>query len=152
VADYNTAFCPAASGRGIKKCNKDESKTLNKITKIVKSDLENLYSEENFTEGRKVSRHINHYERNPKLKAKAILLHGTKCMACSFDFGKVYGERGEGFIEVHHINPVSTLKSETQVNPKDDLIVLCSNCHRIVHRKRDKVLSLSELKEIIMSK
>ena len=129
--------------------DKKDSKTLNEISKIVKSDLENLYSDEDFAEGRKVSRHVNHYERNPKLRAAAILLHGTKCMACNFDFGEIYGERGKGFIEVHHINPVSTLKSETQINPKDDLIVLCSNCHRMVHRKSDKVLTLLELKKII---
>jgi 5-methylcytosine-specific restriction protein A len=71
-------------------------------------------------------------------------------MACNFDFGEIYGERGKGFIEVHHINPVSTLKSESQTNPKDDLIVLCSNCHRMVHRKSDKVLTLLELKKIIL--
>jgi predicted HNH restriction endonuclease len=120
--------------------DKNDSKTINEIFKIVKSDLENLYSDKDFTESRKVSRHVNHYERNPKLRAAAILLHGTKCMACNFDFDEIYGERGKGFIEVHHINPVSTLENETQINPKDDLIVLCSNCHRIVHRKKDKVL------------
>ena len=28
-------------------------------------------------------------------------------MACGFNFKTVYGEYGEGYIQIHHINPVS---------------------------------------------
>jgi predicted HNH restriction endonuclease len=117
--------------------------------KIVEADLECIRLEEGLFEGEKVSRHINSYERNSKLRAKAISIHGTECMACGFNFEKVYGKRGSNFIEVHHIKPISTFDKEVKVNPKDDLIVLCSNCHRMVHRKKDDVLSLKKLKELL---
>ncbi|MEK7395496.1 MAG: HNH endonuclease, partial [Candidatus Poribacteria bacterium] len=82
-------------------------------------------------------------------RVEAISLHGTKCMACDFDFEKKYGERGKGFIEIHHIKPVSELGGNTKVDPATDLVVVCSNCHRMIHRKKNKVLSLEELKKII---
>ena len=28
------------------------------------------------------------------------------CEACGFDFGKTYGDRGQGFIECHHVEPL----------------------------------------------
>ena len=89
------------------------------------------------------------YERNPKLRAQAVRYHGTSCMACGFNFHEKYGERGKQYIEVHHIKPLAESKEEMEVDPKTDLIVVCSNCHRMIHRKKNEVLSLEELREII---
>lgn len=36
------------------------------------------------------------------------------CEACSFDFEKVYGAHGKGFIETHHINPLNQREGENQ--------------------------------------
>ncbi|HBF7178023.1 TPA: restriction endonuclease, partial [Clostridioides difficile] len=47
------------------------------------------------------------YERNPKNRIEAIKYHGTKCVVCGFDFEKTYGNRGKGYIEIHHIRPLS---------------------------------------------
>jgi hypothetical protein len=115
----------------------------------IEKDLEALDDEEILPEGRKGQRLTNYYERKPKLRLAAILAHGTKCMACGFDFEKAYGERGRGFIEVHHIVPVSRLIQETKINPRTDMVVLCSNCHRMVHRRKNVLLSLHELKSIL---
>lgn len=87
------------------------------------------------------------YERNPTLRNQAFKIHGYDCAICGFSFSKVYGEWGKGFAEVHHIQPFSDsgeLKKET--NPKTDLIVLCANCHRMIHRKRGITLAVDELK------
>lgn len=100
------------------------------------------------TEGKKIESFTTRYERDPTNRLEAIRIHGNKCMACGFDFKAVYGDLGEGFIEVHHINPLSTLDNETIINPATDLICLCSNCHRMIHRNKD-TLSLEELKLII---
>ena len=70
-------------------------------------------------------------------------------MVCDFDFEEAYGELGEGFIEVHHTKPLYSLEEEIIINPKEDLVCLCSNCHRMIHRKRDKILSVDELKDIM---
>jgi 5-methylcytosine-specific restriction protein A len=108
------------------------------------SDLGSLLVEEGYLEGQKSQRFTGYYERNPKLRAAAILHHGTKCMVCNFDFEKVYGEHGAGYIEVHHLRPVSSLQELTKIDPKTDMAVVCSNCHRMIHRKKDKILSLED--------
>ena len=72
------------------------------------------------------------------------------CEACNFDFKNKYGERGEGFIECHHIVPLSEIEKE-QETKLSDLALLCSNCHRMVHRKK-KWLTMSQLKKIIVTK
>lgn len=38
-----------------------------------------------------------------------------------------------------------------KTNPTEDLAVLCANCHRMVHRKRDTALTLDELRSKIRS-
>jgi len=86
------------------------------------------------------------YERDPRNRASAIKYHGLTCMACGFNFESVYGERGRDYIEVHHKNPIHTFEGKEQhVDPKNDLATLCSNCHRMIHRKADNVLTVSEL-------
>lgn len=103
----------------------------------------------NDVEGKKKVYYSTRYERSSNNRRLAIRYHGCKCMACGFDFEKVYGEIGKGFIEVHHIKPLYSKDEEVVVDPKTDLICLCPNCHRMVHRYKDKVLSLEELRGII---
>lgn len=104
--------------------------------------------EEEFCEGKERTRIQTYYERNPKLRAEALKYHGTKCIACGFDFHILYGEHGNGFIEIHHLYPLSSYNGEETVNPKTDMVPLCSNCHRMIHRKKE-MLSIDELKKII---
>lgn len=113
---------------------------------VVASDLESLRMEEEHFEGQKKERLVNYYERNKKLRTAAVEHHGVSCKVCGFDFEMVYGERGKGYIEAHHLTPVSILGEETKVDPKSDMTVLCSNCHRMIHRRTDEVLTLEELK------
>jgi hypothetical protein len=122
---------------------------LPQIEATVVSDLDSIRAEGKFVEGKKSRRFTNQYERNPRLRAAAILYHGTKCMTCGFDFGEVYGEHGVGYIEVHHLKPVSSLKKQIRVDPKTDMAVVCSNCHRMIHRRKDNVLSVEELKQLV---
>lgn len=103
-------------------------------------------------EGSKITIPANKYERDPKLRLKAINIHGYSCMACGFDFEKVYGELGKDFIEVHHNTPLSKLEGSTIIDPENDLSVLCSNCHRMIHRRIDKILTIAELIKIIKIK
>lgn len=68
---------------------------------------------------------------------------------CGFDFENVYGNLGSEFIEVHHIKPLYSLNEEAEVNPNTDLVPLCSNCHRMIHRSRSKIITVEELQRII---
>ena len=74
-------------------------------------------------------------ERNIKLTQKAKLIHGYKCQSCGFDFEKKYGEIGRNYIEAHHLFPLSMIKNQkVKMDPKTDFAVLCSNCHRMIHK------------------
>lgn len=54
------------------------------------------------------------------------------CEVCGINFEEVYGPRGKGYIEVHHILPLHV--SGSVATSLDDLALLCGNCHRMVHR------------------
>lgn len=92
-----------------------------------------------------------YYERKPKLRAQAIAIHGTTCMvkSCRFNFEMVYGARGKDFIEVHHVTPLSRLGKETVVNPRTDMVVVCSNCHRLIHRDPEHILTIEDVDNLI---
>lgn len=100
-------------------------------------------------EGKPTLRYVTTYERNPKNREDAIKIHGTTCMCCGFNFEKWYGIHGKDFIEVHHIVPLAESEEEIEVNPATDLVCLCSNCHRMIHRKKNAILKVEELKEIL---
>lgn len=87
-------------------------------------------------------------ERIPKLRKAAISFHGLDCMGCGFSFEKFYGPLGQDFIEVHHVVPLSQA-GRVETDPMRDLIVLCANCHRMVHRKRGMCLSLDGLRQCL---
>ncbi|GHO52883.1 HNH endonuclease [Ktedonobacter robiniae] len=100
-------------------------------------------------EGGKKQRYVNIYERDATLRKQAVKIHGTICKGCDFDFEFYYGPRGAGYIEVHHLRPISSLGGSVTINPKTDMTVLCSNCHRMVHRYPDSILSLEELRGLV---
>ena len=74
--------------------------------------------------------------------------HGKlNCEVCDFDFYNVYGEIGKGFIEAHHRVPLSKIDGESKTELKD-LALVCSNCHRILHRRID-TMSITDLRNTI---
>lgn len=103
-------------------------------------------------EGRVLTRLHTYRECDPKLVAlkKQGALHERGrlvCEVCDFDFEVAYGRRGHRFIECHHTKPLSELQS-SQKTRLDDLALLCSNCHRMIHRKRPW-LSIAELRRLV---
>lgn len=81
-------------------------------------------------------------------KATILKVKGHLCCeVCNFDFSATYGALGEGFCEVHHLVPLSA-SSDSVATTLDDLAILCSNCHRIIHRA-DPMLSVSQLSEVV---
>jgi 5-methylcytosine-specific restriction protein A len=69
------------------------------------------------------------------------------CQVCGFDFEKVYGKIGKDFIEGHHTIPVSEMSHEHKTKV-EDIALLCSNCHSMVHKRRPW-LRMEDLKKII---
>jgi predicted HNH restriction endonuclease len=123
--------------------------TMNPGTNDLNQGLE--ASLESRIEGQRVSVSGTRFERDPRLRQQAVLIHGYSCQACEFNFEQAYGSHGQGFIHVHHLKPLHTGEGSTLVNPATDLAVLCANCHAMVHRYKNKTLSIGELKSLIRS-
>lgn len=102
-------------------------------------------------EGRITERLVRVRERNPKLRRAKIEWSRREygsigCQACSFDFERVYGAHGTDYIHVHHVVPLH-FSGEVE-SALDDLILLCANCHAMIHR-RSPWLTPSQLKALV---
>jgi 5-methylcytosine-specific restriction protein A len=105
------------------------------------------------TEGGIKVRISQRVERNPSLRNDALKFHGHDCSVCGFNFENVYGVWGKNWAEVHHLIPISETRGTTRLtDPKKDLVVLCANCHRMVHRKKGIALTVEELKKKLIKK
>ncbi len=113
---------------------------------IYPDDLQEYHA--GFWEGAKKEVIVNSFERNPEARKGCIEYYGVKCKCCGFSFEDKYGEIGKGFIHVHHLKPISEIGKEYQVNPVEDLIPLCPNCHAMIHKKNPP-FSVDELKKIM---
>lgn len=107
----------------------------------------NRGEQESYEEGQRFVTEITVSIRNPKLVTAAKRRYGYRCQVCNFDFKERYGNIGEGFIEVHHLQPMATRRSQSSTSV-DDVRVLCANCHRMIHQK-PKPLDLDELKKML---
>jgi 5-methylcytosine-specific restriction enzyme A len=138
------------------------TETIDGITKINEAHSTGkkvtIYDENILiSEGRKRNISTQVYERSKLLRDRAIESHSLNgeivCEACGFNFHKTYGEIGKGYIEIHHQKPICQYDdadfSKFISDAIKDLIPLCSNCHRIIHRKKDKPLTIQELKTIV---
>lgn len=101
-----------------------------------------------YTEGAIQKVAVNRYERDPKARDDCISHYGAQCQVCGFDFIRVYGAIGKGFIHVHHIVPLSEIGSQYVVDPIKDLRAVCPNCHAMLHKRRPPY-SIEELQGII---
>jgi 5-methylcytosine-specific restriction protein A len=163
-------FDPLYTGVGLAHGNKDEEVVwnlyadkhieLSKIASHIKQFASNEKleitaipeDEEEGNEGQVLSRVHRYRERDKSLvtkkKGRFLSEHGKLfCQGCGFDFENRYGDRGKDYIECHHTKPVSELLvgETTKIS---DLVLLCSNCHRVVHRKKPW-LSIEELRALI---
>ncbi len=109
-------------------------------------------------EGAQKTTESTKYERSRKLRDFAITHYKKEgkisCIACGFNFMDFYGtELGGEFIEIHHLRPVFQYETEdlkkTFERAVMNVVPLCSNCHRMVHRRLRNPLSIEELSIII---
>jgi 5-methylcytosine-specific restriction protein A len=97
------------------------------LTALPEEVLEDLW------EGAKRVVKVNAFERNADARLACIEHHGTRCIACGFDFGHAYGEEFAGLIHVHHLIPLSDIGERYKVDAIKDLVPVCANCHAITH-------------------
>ena len=116
------------------------------------NEIDNDEDEESYPEGKYFFRVHKSIERSPELvkRAKEKRLKDTgklACEVCRMDFKSTYGELGDGFIEAHHSIPVAEMKPNHNSKSKD-LNLVCSNCHRMLHRGKS-LLTVDDLRKIL---
>ena len=131
-------------------------KADNKKHKFWKLNLENDFQKNEeltgeFPEGKIVERIHKSRERNSQViqmaKQNFKNKHGKLfCQICDFDFEDNYGSIGKNYIEGHHTIAVSDMTTDYKTKP-DEIAMLCSNCHKMVHKKRPW-LTMDELKKL----
>ncbi len=96
-----------------------------------------------FPEGRRIERLHKSRERDSRIVREAKSNYARQnggalpCEVCGFNFAERYGEIGISYIEAHHIRPLSELGTDEVRNTCiEDFALVCSNCHRMLHRKR----------------
>lgn len=87
-------------------------------------------------------------ERNPRNRLLCLSIKGEQCGVCGFRPTKVLPEPYSQILEVHHIEPLSEAGKPKTYNPATDLIPLCPNCHRAIHRTTP-ALKPDELKKLL---
>lgn len=144
----------------------DNKQELYRIATTIKNIIldphliSNLYQIENEDEnyggkeGQVLYKLHKYKERNKglvkKKKESYLKKHGKlNCEICGFDFVSMYGDLGKYFMECHHIKELASLEAET-ITTLDDLLLVCPNCHRMLHRRLSNI-TVGELKKIINS-
>lgn len=119
----------------------EHERTINEYDVFLAEEFGYSRDEREFKEGKlKLRLHLRRERSSELVKtAKAIWKKQgegiIRCTICSFSFSEKYGSLGEDFIEAHHKFPIHLLEEETKFSPVD-LAPVCSNCHRMLHRRR----------------
>lgn len=115
---------------------------------IISIDNEDQVNITGYVEGKSYIVETTRYERNPLNRQLCIALKGSSCSICGFNFSVTYGDIGNGYIEVHHVEPLSMLDTEQITDPIKDLIPVCPNCHSMLHIKSPPFLP-DELRDML---
>lgn len=100
-------------------------------------------------EGGKMMVTVNKYERSKKAREECIEHWRALCAVCELEFINRYGEIGNGFIHVHHKTPISKIGKKYKINPINDLIPVCPNCHSMIHKKNPP-FTIEEVRKMLV--
>lgn len=125
-------------------------KTEEKDNRYSPISTQDYHKKTSFSEGKEIPKIHTDRERDSRVSklAKEIRFNDDKflrCDVCGFSFVEVYGELGKGFIEAHHVIPISSMNEGQETDIKD-IALICSNCHSMIHRY-EPWLKIDELKK-----
>jgi hypothetical protein len=98
---------------------------------------------------RKLVRRHEAWERSPVIALDAKTRDGFICQVCEFSFTATYGNLGRGFAEAHHKKPLKVFRSKKVRRSAEDLLTVCANCHRMLHRLRGTASDVASLKQAL---
>jgi len=109
---------------------------------------EELVTDNLLEEGNMVRVAVNKYERNNDARDKCIKHWKAICLVCKLEFSQKYGKIGKGYINVHHLVPISQIGQSYFIDPINDLIPVCPNCHAMIHR-RNPPYTIEDIRKMI---
>lgn len=127
----------------------------NTIEKESDKDYSGLIIEEGSIDKRTTT------QRNRSNKLRGIAISEFKkqhngellCVVCGFNFHSTYGEIGKDFIEIHHLEPMHLMDIEGEQTTLEEaikkIVTVCPNCHRMIHRVKEKMLSVAEVQSLL---
>ena len=77
-------------------------------------------TEKKYWEGALRKVFVNAVERNPEARRRCISHYGAMCAICGFSFADRFGPILEGFIHVHHLQPLSQVNEQYIIDPIAD--------------------------------
>ncbi len=113
--------------------------------------VEDVDSDASATEGNSYQARSIRYERKKINRDICLRIRGTQCLCCNRSMEAEYGSVARDLIEVHHVVPASAMGPDYRVNPTTDLIPVCPNCHRVLHRS-DPPMPPEQLRAILASR
>jgi len=132
----------------------DNNFSENQRREVIDNDYENLIIEEGYTKFSQIKTKTRSRKLVEAAKRHFAINEKIYCSACNFGFEDFYGEIGRGYIEIHHIKPIFAYESSLEQNINDaieNVTPVCSNCHRMIHKKRDEILLIPSLQTLIES-
>ena len=154
--DYRSGVTPSAKKAASKVAKKIRARWQRNAGQTSKNQPQrNDFPDEidenaSLPEGAKRRITVNAYERNRKARDLCIKKYKAKCCICGFSFEDTYGEAAEGFIHVHHVKPLSEIRTKYTVDPVKDLRPVCPNCHAVIHiRKGEPAFIPEEVKALL---
>jgi 5-methylcytosine-specific restriction protein A len=132
IGQSNVWFADQAESRGV----------VDRVAALINTgssdDLPDVDHDRSAQEGNpRLVAHLRRERNAAIIRAKKVaVLKATGklcCEVCGLDFYETYGVLGKGYCEVHHIHPIAKSDGITRTELKD-LAVVCSNCHRVIHR------------------
>lgn len=94
-----------------------------------------------------VQQHLTR-ERSRPLAVQCHRRDNYRCQVCEMTFREVYGDIGKGYAETHHIIPLSRL-TDTVESSLSDLVTVCANCHRMLHKLDGGEEDLAKLRRML---
>ena len=119
----------------------DVKSSLGKVYKKRTATI--IHYEEIISEGNSKEVVTKTYERSCKLRNAAIehFSHNgiISCDCCGFEFKSFYGEKyGTPCIEIHHIRPIFQYENTSFIQTIEEALInllpVCPNCHRVIHK------------------
>lgn len=106
-----------------------------------------------FREGAAREVTLTQYERDPDARAACLEYYGYVCQVCDHEPAKDHklGELVAECVQVHHKTPLHEIKKEYVVDPINDLVPVCYECHKYIHSRGTKKspYSVEELRMMI---